>query len=83
MRQHIKYSSHPASKSIIMMIQDVDSILDEENYYEEELINKKEISDLENNLISYGMVPIRKFGIQDKVYFMFDKQGKTPSFLKR
>lgn len=29
------------------------------------------------------MVPVKKFGIQDKVYFMFDKQGKVPSFLKR
>lgn len=47
MRQHIKYSNHPASKSIIMMIEDTDSVLDVENYFENELIDKKEISDFE------------------------------------
>lgn len=69
-------SSHPASKSIIMMIEDIDSVLDEENYYENELKDKKEILDFEETLKSFGMKPRRKNGFGDKAYLFFDKQGK-------
>lgn len=69
-------SSHPASKCIIMMIEDIDSVLDEENYYENELKDKKEILNFEETLKSYGMRIRRKTGFSDKVYLMFDKQGK-------
>lgn len=64
------------SKSIIMMIEDYDSVLDEDNYYENELKDKKEIIDLEETLKSYGMKPRRITGFGDKVYLFFDKQGK-------
>ncbi len=69
-------SSHPASKCIIMMIEDIDDILDEESYYENELKDKKEILDFEETLKSYGMGIRRKSGFSDKVYLFFDKQGK-------
>jgi hypothetical protein len=64
------------SKSIIMMIDDIDSVLDNDNYYENELKDKKEILDFEETLKSYGMRPRRKAGFSDKVYLFFDKQGK-------
>ncbi len=69
-------SSHPASKCIIMMIEDVDSVLDVDNYYEEKLVNKKEIIDFEETLKSYGMRVRRKTGFSDKAYLFFDKHGK-------
>lgn len=64
------------SKFIIMLIDDTDSILDEDGYYENELQNKKEILDFEETLKSYEISPRIKNGFSDKVYFYFDKQGK-------
>lgn len=67
---------YPRSKSIIMTIEDIDSALDKDNYYENRLYNKKEIIDFEKTLKSYGMTPRSKSGTNDMVTFYFDKQGK-------
>ena len=64
------------SKSIIVMIQDVDGVLDSNGYYEDKLMDKKEIIDLEKSFVSYGMIPRRKSGFSDIVYFFFNKSGK-------
>jgi hypothetical protein len=69
--------STPASKFIIMMINDENSVLDENNYYEEELINKKEIKEFEEDLISHGMRPKHKKWFSNYVYFYFDKGKST------
>lgn len=68
--------SSGASKCIIMMIQDIDGILDDENYYENTLYDKPEIIEFEKDLISHGMRPRSKRRVFNKVYFFFDKQGK-------
>jgi hypothetical protein len=68
-----------ASKSIIMMIEDIDSVLDVDNYYENELKDKQEILDFEETLKSYGMTPTIKTGFSDKAYLFFNKQSRGKS----
>jgi hypothetical protein len=70
------YGENPPSKSIIMLIEDYDSILDLNNYYGSKLVDKEEIIELEKSLKSYGIPPRKKIGFGDKVYFFFDKNGK-------
>lgn len=62
------------SKSIIMMIKDEDSILDNDNYYEEELQNKPEILELEETFKSFKIKVNKKTGFSDTVYFYFSKK---------
>jgi hypothetical protein len=64
------------SKSIIMLIEDIESVLDVDNYYENELKDKQEILDFEETLKSYGMTPTIKTGFSDKVYLFFNKQSR-------
>ena len=69
------------SKSIIMMIEDTEGILDPMNYWENELKNKAEIQEFEQTLIDYGFTPVAKSGFSNKAYFLFDKGKKTDSEL--
>jgi len=62
------------SKSIIMMIKDEDSVLDNDNYYEEELQNKPEIIELEETFKSFKIKVNKKTGFSDTVYFYFSKK---------
>lgn len=68
---------YKASQFIIMKIEDYDSILDDNNYYENELKDKKEILEFEQDLISHGMNYKIKRGFGDKVYFYFNKGKST------
>lgn len=67
------------SKSIIMLIEDTNNVLDIDNYYENELKDKQEILDFEETLKSYGMTPTIKTGFSDKVYLFFNKQSRGKS----
>lgn len=64
------------SRCIIMSIKDNDSVLDDNNYFENDLFHKKEILDFEEVLKSYQMrYKAKKGNGQDGVIFYFSKQG--------
>lgn len=76
----IESGSFNEIKSIVMFIKDENSVLDDNNYYENVLWHKKEILDFEKTLKSFKMSPRAKTGNgQDGVIFLFDKQGPMTS----
>ncbi len=65
------------SKSIIMMIDDEESVLDDNHYYENELKDKPQILEIEERFRSFGIKPIAKGGFNKYVYFFFDKKSNN------
>lgn len=71
-----KIAGKPMSSFIIMMIEDIDSILDKDGYYENSLSDKKEIKEFEENLKSFKFNYRAKSSGGDKIWYYFEKHSK-------
>jgi hypothetical protein len=72
-----------AAKCIIMVIQDVNSVLDKDGYYESHLYKMPEIEEFEKDLKSFGMRPRSRSGGGHLMYYYFDKGGKTTPIINQ
>ena len=71
------------SKSIIMLIEDSNDIIDDDCYYENELLNKPQILQFQERLKDFGLSPSYVTGFSDKVYIFIDKNIKLSKELLR